>query len=320
LWYGPQVAGPPKRPLVVGVGELLWDCFADRRLPGGAPGNVAFHSTRLGARGLIVSRVGNDGPGRGLIDYLASRGMETDFVQVDPRLPTGRVTVDTSDPGSPSFEIHAPVAWDAIEFNPELGRLIERADALCVGTLAQRDETSRATIGRCLAAADAAGALVVYDVNLRQDWYRRSWIEKTLGHADVVKLNGGEVRALAPLLELGSQEAEPFAEALIRIFDIELVCVTRAEHGALLVGREQRVEVSGIPVEIADAVGAGDAFTAALIAGRLRGWPLAVIGPFANRLGALVAGSPGAMPELGEKLDELLGQAEAGFVDPDPSE
>lgn len=319
MWYGPQVALPPKRPLVVGVGELLWDCFADRRLPGGAPGNVAFHSTRLGARGLIVSRVGSDGAGRGLVDYLAARGMETDFVQVDPLLPTGRVTVDTRDPGSPSFEIHHPVAWDAIQFSGEVERLIGRADALCVGTLAQRDRISRETIERCLASAAAVGALVVYDVNLRQDWYRRDWIEATLRFSDVVKLNHDEVRDLAPLLELESGDPAAFAEKLIQRFDVELVCVTRAAEGALLIGRGQRLELAGIPVEVADAVGAGDAFTAALIFGRLKGWPLSVIGPFANRLGGLVAGHPGAMPELGEELAELLRRAGAGFAGPEPN-
>ena len=155
--------------------------------------------------------------------------------------------------------------------------------------------------------------------DLRRQLDSRQMENRRITFSDVVKLNHDEVRALAPLLELESGDPAAFAEKLIQRFDVELVCVTRAAEGALLIGREQRLELAGIPVEVADAVGAGDAFTAALIFGRLQGWPISVIGPFANRLGGLVAGRPGAMPELGEELAELLRQAEAGFAGQEPN-
>ena len=87
---------------------------------------------------------------------------------------------------------------------------------------------------------------------------------------------------------------------------MEVVCITRAERGCLLVGQDRTIDQPGIPVQVVDAVGAGDAFTAALIAGRLRGWPLAAQAEFANRVGALVASRPGAMPALRERFAELM--------------
>ena len=299
--------------VVVGIGELLWDCFEDRRLPGGAPANVAFHAAQLGHRGIPCSRIGDDELGRELLDYLESRDLETGFVQLDGGLPTGRVTVDTGDPGHPTFTIHENVAWDALEFDSGLERLMRDASAVCVGTLAQRDPRSRETIRRCLDAA--AGAEVVYDVNLRQSWYRREWIESTLDHSTIVKLNIDEVRTLAPLL--GGLPAAPgeFARALIERHDVELVCVTRAEEGCLVLTADDSAEVPGLRVAVADAVGAGDAFTAALISARLRRWPLGLTAGFANRVGALVAGRPGAMPALAGEFAELLDAAENGSLD-----
>lgn len=294
--------------IVVGIGELLWDCFDDRRLAGGAPANVAFHVRQLGHRGVPCSRIGEDELGRELLDYLESRDLETGFVQIDPGLPTGRVTVDTRDPGHPSYTIHENVAWDGLEFDAGLEQLMGDAAAVCVGTLAQRDPRSRETIRRCLAAA--LGAEIVYDVNLRQSWYRREWIEATLGHSTVVKLNIDEVRRLAPLL--GGLPAGPvdFARALIDGHGIDLVCVTRAEDGCVIVTDDEIADVPGLRISVVDAVGAGDAFTAALISARLRRWPLGLSARFANRVGALVAGRPGATPCLAGEFAELLDAAE----------
>ena len=295
---------PTSDEIVVGLGEVLWDCCGDSRRPGGAPANVAFHARQLGCEGVICARVGDDELGRELLDALAQRGLGTSFLQRDPVHPTGRVTVDSTDPERPSYTIHEQVAWDHLQFDDDIERLMHGAAAVCFGTLAQRSPRSRETIHHALQAA--GNALVVYDVNLRQPWYQREWIERSLRAAHVVKVNREELAVLTDLLETGAGDAESLARGLRERFGVELTCVTRAERGCLLIGAQQQADVPGTRVDVVDAVGAGDALTAALIFGLLRRWPLEKVAGLANAVGALVAGRPGAMPRLPEEFADLV--------------
>jgi fructokinase len=292
--------------LVLGLGEVLWDCFAGRRLPGGAPANVIYHLSRLGHRAVLCSRVGADADGQELAELLRGRGLDLSALQRDPELPTGRVTVDTSDPASPVFEIHENVAWDALEPEPELLRLAAEADAVCVGTLAQRAARSRETIRRCLDIA--AERLIVYDVNLREPHFSRDCIEATLERASVAKLNDDEARLLAEMLD-APRDLPGFARAVIERYGCELVCITRGADGCLAVSADDVHDEPGVPVKVADAVGAGDAFTAGLISSLLRGRDTARAVRLANRLGGLVAARAGAMPDLGDELERLTSDA-----------
>jgi fructokinase len=282
--------------VVVGIGELLWDCFADSRRPGGAPANVAYHARQLGLDGMICSRVGRDALGDELVQYLAGRGLDTRFVQHDHQHPTGTVTVNTERPDHPSYVIHEAVAWDHLRFDQTWADLFRRAAAVCFGTLAQRSPESRATIRQVLSAASAA--LRIYDVNLRPPWCALEVIEDSLRRAQVVKLNEDELLTLADRLDLGGSEPGSFGSALRDRFGVQLVCITRGKNGCLLLGPDEQVDLPGQPVQVADAVGAGDAFTAALTFGLIRGWPLGATARLANEAGALVAGRHGAMPEL----------------------
>ena len=294
----------PSRPTVVGLGEVLWDCFGSLRRPGGAPANVAFHASQLGLRGVVCSRVGNDEAGDELVKYLAKQRLETEFVQRDPAHPTGNVTVDAKDPKDPRYTIHEDVAWDYLEFDSATEGLVSSSAAICFGTLAQRSEASRSTIHRCLAAADPA-CLLVYDVNLRQTWYDKSQLHYSLGQAKIVKLNAEEVEVIAGLFDIPAEDHEEFAQSLLKKYELSLVCITRAERGCLLVAKDKAVDVPGRKVKVADTVGAGDAFTAALIAARLHHCPLEVIASFANEVGTLVATRAGGMPALGKPLEQL---------------
>jgi len=182
--------------------------------------------------------------------------------------------------------------------------VLGQADAVCVGSLAQRCPASRETILRCLERA--SGALRVYDINLRPGGYDRAGIETTLQRANVVKLNLDEVAVVGEMLSIGGSDAESFARRLLERQGPDLVCVTRGENGCLLVAADERVDSPGRAVEAADTVGAGDAFTAALIVARLRGWSLERTARLANDVGSLVAGSRGAMPRLrGSFADRL---------------
>jgi len=302
-------------PVIVGLGELLWDRFPDSRRPGGAPANVAYHATQLGGRGIVCSRVGDDEPGRALLALLAERGLETRYVQRDPARPTGSVTVDVAERDRPQYTIHEGVAWDELRWGEELDALAGGAAAICFGTLAQRCETTRETIHRMLEAAVGAGALVVYDVNLRPPFYRREWIERSLGAARFVKLNLDEVAELVRLFGLegaaGTGAGGAVAALAVHLrerFGVEATCVTRAEEGCLLFAGDRVFDVAGERVETEDAVGAGDAFTAAWITATLRGWPAGRAVRFANRIGAMVASRAGAMPRIASEAKEIMAE------------
>lgn len=296
-----------KQPTVVGLGELLWDVFPDARRPGGAPANVAFQACQLGCRGIVCSRVGDDELGREIREFLEGQGLDTSLIQIDPEHPTGTVTVDTSVADHPEYVIHEDVAWDHLAWDDATRQLMEQADAVCFGTLAQRSPVSRETILQCLLATPEP-CRIVYDVNLRQSWYDRIGIERSLQSADVVKLNHHETDVLAQLLEIGTTNPRQFADALQSRFDVSLTCMTRGENGCLLIRGDELVDVPGVRIDVADAVGAGDAFTAALIFALLQEWPLSLTGAFANRVGALIAGRPGAMPPLNADFRALIAE------------
>ncbi|MFO1093231.1 MAG: PfkB family carbohydrate kinase [Planctomycetaceae bacterium] len=179
-----------------------------------------------------------------------------------------------------------------------------RADAICFGGLAQRAPASRAPFTRRLASARPQ-CLIVFDINLRQHWWNIDGITQSIRASKVVKLNHDEVATLAPLLN-ASAEPVAFARFIQQEHGIGTVCVTRAEHGCLLVRGDEVVDLPGIQVNVVDAVGSGDAFSAALIIATLRNWPLRATGELANRVGALVASRPGAMPDLRTEFADLL--------------
>ncbi len=289
---------------MIGLGELLWDVFPDSRRPGGAPANVAFQAQQLGCHGLVASCVGYDELGDELRAYLVERGLDTGLVQGDADHPTGRVTVDVSDRHHPQYTIHEDAAWDFLDPEENLLSAAREASAICFGTLAQRSPVSRETIHTVL---DAAGldCLIVFDVNLRQQWYDRDRIERSLHQADAVKLNHEEAAVVSRMFGFGTEDHLAIATALQDHFGVDLVCITRAENGCLLVDHSGSADVPGRKVVVVDAVGAGDAFTAALIVTQLEGWPLQSAAGFANHVGGLVATRRGAMPELRDEYQQL---------------
>ncbi len=278
--------------------------FWYREAPGGAPANVAFQANQLGCQGMVVTRVGQDVLGTELLEFLQQQELSTEYVQEDESFPTGTVTVECTDANDPQYTIHEQVAWDHLAFNDALATLMQQARAVCFGTLAQREADSRETIHQCLAATKA-DCLVVYDINLRQSYYDRKWIEQSLSAAKVVKLNQEESEVVSRLLEIKTSDLLQFARHLQKEYGVEAVCITRGAEGCLIFTEDQEYDIPGTPVNVADAVGAGDAFTAALISRRLAGWPWEKSAIFANRVGGLVASQTGAMPVLRAEFEQL---------------
>lgn len=308
----------PRRPLLVGLGEALFDCLPDGALLGGAPVNLAVHAHSLlaGAGGCAMpaTRVGADELGQRYFAELTHRGVPTSAVQVDPQRPTGRVLVTLDDHRQASYEFESNVAWDGLEATREWLELASQCDAIAFGTLAQRSEASRDAIARFLNAA--TDAIRLFDVNLRRDYYSAQVIEQSLQLATAVKLNEEELIEVCGLLNLepdASHEPDKQAERLIATFDLDWLAVTRGAQGTVLHDRQRRYEGKP-PVALsrhpdADSVGAGDACCASLLAGMLLDWPPQRTLDLANKVGAFVASQPGATPALPDSLLSLTSAA-----------
>lgn len=280
-----------------GLGEILWDLFPEGRRLGGAPANFAFHSAQLGRPAAAISRAGDDLLGREILDRLAAAGLSADAVQIDPVHPTGTVRVDLDAQGQPAYTIVEGVAWDHLEWTPALAALAARTAAVCFGSLAQRHPVSRETIRRFLTACPPE-TFAVFDINLRQSFHGPEVIHKGLELARAAKMNDEELPVVAGMTGLESESEEDRARELLERYALDLVCVTRGARGALLVTEDAVSDHPGFPVEVADAVGAGDAFVAALAHHWIKGSPLDRINEAANRMGAFVAGQSGATPAL----------------------
>jgi len=284
-----------RRHIVVGLGELLWDLLPAGQQLGGAPANFAYIISLLGDEGIPASRLGRDSLGASAIRRLGELGLSAEFIQKDADHPTGTVKVEVDRSGQPCFEISEPVAWDFLAWTPQWQSLAQQADAVCFGSLAQRSEQSRTTIRRFLVALREK-AVRVFDVNLRQNFYTTQVLAQSMKFATVVKLNHEELPKIMRSLELENRSEEDSARQLLSSHEVKLVCVTRGNSGSLLVSADEHSEHPGFKVKVADTVGAGDAFTAAVVHGYLRGTPLAQINETANRVGAWVASQSGATP------------------------
>ncbi len=295
---------------IVGLGEILWDLFPAGRQMGGAPANFAYITSLLGNRGIAASRLGKDDLGREAIARLQELGLATTFLQQDSLHPTGTVRVTLDKNGQPSFAISQPVAWDFLQWTPQWQQLAAQADAVCFGSLAQRSAQSRDTIHNFLQTT-RPGCLRVFDVNLRQHFYDKTVLDESMKMASIVKLNHEELPKIMELLaeehfrEHSSEELA--ARRLIDLYQVQLVCVTRGNHGSLLATANCCHAHPGFRVEVADTVGAGDAFTASLVHEYMRGASLAEMNDAANHVGAWVASQNGATPAPGpEGIERTL--------------
>jgi fructokinase len=289
-----------KRYRIIAIGEVLWDVFPDGPRFGGAPANFACHAASLGADAAMVSCVGDDDLGAQAIDFLRKRGVDTSAVARSGELSTGTVQVILDAKNSPSYVIDAPVAWDAIEWSDHLGHLAAGADAVCFGTLAQRNEASKESIGRFVRST-AQGALRVFDVNLRQSFYSSDTIRASLEMANFLKLNDEELPVVAEACGIeGSVEQR--LRRLFERFDLRLVAMTRGAKGAVIVSPEGVSDCPGIAAQVRDTVGAGDAYAATLVMDVLRGKELDRANRHACRIAAYVCSQSGATPALPAEL------------------
>ena len=292
---------------IVGLGEILWDIFPDGPRFGGAPCNFACSAAELSrnrARARMVSCVGRDELGTRAIEQLTERGVTASAVQTDDR-DTGQVLVEVDDRGAASYRFAENSAWDHVAWSDDLRVLAEGCDAVCFGTLGQRGEVSRQTIRRFVESVPPK-CLRVLDINLRAPFDSDAVILESLPLANVLKLNDEELPRVAGLLGIPGTEREVI-DALMDRYSYQLVALTRGTGGALILSGTG--EFSDLPAEIvdvADTVGAGDAYTACLVLGRLAGCELAELNAAAIHVAAYVCSQPGATMEMPNNLRELF--------------
>jgi fructokinase len=279
---------------VAAVGEVLWDVFPDSIRLGGAPLNFGVHARRLGHPVYLVSAVGADDRGRQATREIAALDLDTTFLETSATLPTGTATVELSAERT-SFTIHRPAAYDGMQLAGKVELLKDKnPDWLYFGTLFASMFEGRAFLDRLLDELD--GAVKFYDLNLRPGADSPALVKHLLERADVVKLNEEELSRVHEFCSLPSS-IEGFCRDGAARYGWQAVAVTLGARGCALLAHENYVEERGCPVEVADTVGAGDAFAAAFMHGLSLNRPLRDVAAFANRVGALVASRHGAIPD-----------------------
>lgn len=288
-------------PLVAGIGELLWDLLPEGRRIGGAPTNFAYHVNASGVPATVVSCVGEDDLGKEIVKSIVDWKMDPRFVFELPDYKTGTVEVSLDKNGSPEYVINEEVAWDHPVWNDEIAKLAGSVRAVCFGSLGQRAPASRSFIQQFLRTTSPS-CLRVFDVNLRQSYYDAGVIRESLELANVLKLNHEEAPVIAGLLGFSASHDQALSEIRKR-FDLDLIALTKGGEGSSLLTREKVSEHPGIPTKVVDTVGAGDAFTASLVVGLLRGDVLETLNADANRAAARVCGHSGAIPSKITEVD-----------------
>jgi fructokinase len=280
---------------VVIFGEMLWDCLPTGPVAGGAPMNVALNLHQLGLNSRLISAVGQDLDGTKLLDFLRQFDLPLDLIQIKSSHQTSKVLVDTKDPENIKYTIVSPVAWDFIEWNHEVDKAVEEADAFVFGTLAVRNTESLKTLIKLLHHP----TLRIFDANLRPPFYDFEVIETLLGYADVLKINEDELEIFADYFK-----TEPTVEGLCfyldQHFPMEIICVTRGSKGAIIYQKGKVTSHPGYKVQVQDSIGAGDAFLSGFIKTYLEEKPSEEILDFACKIGGFVATQKGGTPKYKE--------------------
>lgn len=280
---------------VIGIGELLWDVLPEGKKLGGAPCNFAYHAQKLGAKAMVVSAVGHDESGRELLQELDGKNISAELIQLNDK-PTGTVDVKLNANGVPEYTIHENVAWDYIAYDDLLRQKIVEADIVCFGSLAQRNAVSRESITKILDCSRDE-KLIVFDINLRQNFYTTEIIHESMQLSNVLKLNENELPAVCDMLGITAGTEESQVLELIKKYNLKLVAYTKGSNGSLLMIPSEKSFLPTPQVKVKDTVGAGDSFTAAMVIGFAYGHSLKEIHKNAVEIAAFVCTQDGAMPD-----------------------
>lgn len=306
---------PKKDDLVVGFGEVLWDMLPDGKQLGGAPANFAYHAAQSGLESCVVSAIGKDQLGQEIVDRLDEKKLDYVLEKVD--YPTGTVQV-TVEEGIPSYEIREGVAWDNIPTTDTLKEIAQRTRALCFGTLGQRSSVSRQCLHDFIDNMPKDDErLIICDANLRQNFYSKEILEESMNMCNVLKINDEELVILSRIFGYPGIDLKDKCWILLGKYNLKMLILTCGINGSYVFTPGH---VSFLPtpsVEVADTVGAGDAFSAILISSLLRGCKVKDAHTNAINGSAYVCTKSGGMPEYDEEIKEKMAFPEEGRESPE---
>lgn len=288
--------------LIVGIGEILWDCLPEGKRLGGAPANFAWHIAQAGLDSCVVSAIGEDQAGDEILQSLENKGLN-DHITRTP-YPTGSVDVELDNRGIPRYHIREQVAWDYIPYTPEVESLAARTTAVCFGSLAQRHPVSRATIDSFLdRMPDGEEQYKIFDMNLRQNFYTEEILRNSMNKCNVLKLNDEELLTVGQWLRYSASDRRETCRQIRTDYRIKILILTCGTEGSYIFTPDEESFYPTPSVRVCDTVGAGDSFTAAFCAGLLKGLSLSEAHRKAVEISAYVCTCKGAMPAIPKDLN-----------------
>lgn len=276
-------------------GSILLDIYADtgQRYLGGAEFNFAYHAQQLLGGVDFIARIGQDEAGEFIWNELVKRGFPTEFIQIDHKQRTKTVQVQTDERHQPVFIIPSNVASEYLEYPPLADEELSAYDLVYFGTTLQYGETSRSTLRHILAKCRG---LKFCDLNLRSDKYSRETVDYSLRTCDFLKINREELEVISRFNHIpGGRRAK--LQWISDQFHIPGICLTLGASGSLLLREGQVFEKHLSPGHAVDPVGAGDGFSACLVAGILNQWDPVKALDFASDFSAAICHIKGAVPE-----------------------
>lgn len=286
-----------KNGMIVGMGEALWDVLPEGKKIGGAPANFAYNVSQFGLPSCVVSAVGDDPLGHEIIENFTEK--ELNLLIAEVPYPTGVVNVEIDAAGVPQYDIKENVAWDNIPYTEELRDLARRTRAVCFGSLAQRNIVSRETVNAFLDDMPKDDdTLVVFDVNLRQSFYTPEILCNSMKRCNILKINDEELVTVSRMFGYPGIDLQDKCWILLGKYNLKMLILTCGINGSY-VFTPGNVSFQPTPkVDVADTVGAGDSFTAAFIAGIIKGLSVTEAHSLAVRTSAYVCTCQGAMNRL----------------------
>ena len=289
--------------LVVGMGEALWDMLPEGRKIGGAPANFAYHVSQFGLDSRVVSAVGDDELGNEILANFAEKKLECQIEKVP--YPTGTVQVELDEKGVPCYDIKEGVAWDNIPFTVSLLELAKKTDAVCFGSLAQRNSVSRETINRFIdEMPQGEHVLKIFDINLRQHFYSKELIEESIKKCNILKINDEELAIVSQMFGFADIDFKEQCKLLLTKYNLKMLILTCGVDGSYVFAPGEMSFLETPKVKVADTVGAGDSFTGAFVAAILKGLEMKEAHRLAVNVSAFVCTQNGAMPELPAEIKE----------------
>lgn len=288
-------------PLVVGIGEALWDTFPEGSHFGGASANFAVHVASLRGKASLVSSLGKDELGERGREFLSRRGVDISQLQTHPTRRTGEVLIELNEECIPTFRFQPEPAWGELEESPGLLDLAANCDAVNFGTLGQSSPQSRTVTQNFLRNCNP-GCLRLFDMNLRGEFWSPDVIWESLELASALKCNEDEITELGRLMERPLSSHEEILCEVQQRFELELVAFTHGSKGSFLRTSKEQHWLPAVATQVVDTTGAGDSFLAALVAGFLARRPLVEIHHQAAAIASYVCSQQGATPSLPPEL------------------